>query len=125
MAKGCFGDKLSGRVGKSLLRALGVDDMLVAGDLKDYEDIAVRVKEDNKFLRQVKERMSEGRGESGVAEELFFFFAHCFAIYVSLSLSLSVDNLFDTSAWVKAWERAVLTITSEDGRGHKHDLFLK
>jgi protein O-GlcNAc transferase len=77
-------DKISGRVGASLLRAVGLDDLMVAGSLREYEDLMVRCAEDERFWGEVAGRVAD----------------------------IDKLELFDTEAWVRAFEGKLREIVS-------------
>ncbi|GMH50719.1 hypothetical protein TrRE_jg3324, partial [Triparma retinervis] len=80
MERGPACDKISSRVGASLCRAAGGGE-LVGGYLREYEDIAVRLYEDEVFRERVKEKIMGSR-----------------------------ERLFGCQAWVKQWEEGIKRI---------------
>ncbi|KAL7533235.1 hypothetical protein ACHAWF_004407 [Thalassiosira exigua] len=72
-------EKLASRVGASLLRAVGLDD-LIAPDLGGYEDAMVRCASDDRWFEGVRDRLLANRDEA---------------------------PLFDTDRWVRNFEAAL------------------
>ena len=54
----CTGETFAGRVGASLLRAVGMPEM-VATSLADYEALALRLAGDSALLRQAKQKLAD------------------------------------------------------------------
>ncbi|MBJ6727760.1 O-linked N-acetylglucosamine transferase family protein [Geomesophilobacter sediminis] len=57
----CLGKAFPGRVAASLLNAVGMPE-LIAADLKEYEELAVRLAEDAALLTGLKEKLAANRG---------------------------------------------------------------
>jgi predicted O-linked N-acetylglucosamine transferase (SPINDLY family) len=56
----CRGDTFAGRVGASLLHALGLDE-LVTDNLEDYEALAMRLATDSAFLADIRRKLEQNR----------------------------------------------------------------
>ena len=56
----CAGDTFAGRVAGSLLRAVGLDE-LVTTSLKEYEALALLLAQDTKLLARLRARLAENR----------------------------------------------------------------
>jgi protein O-GlcNAc transferase len=57
----CLGTTFAGRVGASLLQAVGLPD-LITSSLPDYEALALRLARDPSLLTAIKPRLAENRG---------------------------------------------------------------
>jgi predicted O-linked N-acetylglucosamine transferase (SPINDLY family) len=56
----CLGTTFSGRVAASLLKAIGLDE-LITGSLEEYEALALKVAHDPSYLASVKNRLAQNR----------------------------------------------------------------
>jgi protein O-GlcNAc transferase len=84
-------EKLASRVGASLLKSIGMDD-LIAATMKEYEEIMTRCATDFEWFSQTKERLKSSREHS---------------------------PLFDTERWVSNLESALYEITSSSNQAKK------
>jgi predicted O-linked N-acetylglucosamine transferase (SPINDLY family) len=57
----CAGDTFASRVAGSLLRAVGMDE-LVTGSLEDYEALGIRLARDRDALAALRARLAQQRG---------------------------------------------------------------
>uniref|UniRef100_A0A7S2ARR9 O-GlcNAc transferase C-terminal domain-containing protein n=1 Tax=Octactis speculum TaxID=3111310 RepID=A0A7S2ARR9_9STRA len=90
-------EKLASRVGASLLKSIGMDD-LIAPTMKEYEAIMTRCATDSEWFSQTKERLKSSR------------------VY---------SPLFDTKRWVSNLETALREITSPSNQAKKrYDVFV-
>jgi protein O-GlcNAc transferase len=56
----CPGSTFASRVGASLLKAIGLDELIVDG-LEDYEALALKLAREPSYLRSVKQRLADNR----------------------------------------------------------------
>jgi predicted O-linked N-acetylglucosamine transferase (SPINDLY family) len=56
----CLGSTFAGRVAASLLKAVGLDE-LITSSLSDYEELALKLANDPSYLRALRERLARNR----------------------------------------------------------------
>jgi predicted O-linked N-acetylglucosamine transferase (SPINDLY family) len=59
----CLGGTFAGRVAGSLLKAVGLDE-LIASSLQEYEALALKLAQDQAYLAAIKNRLARNRDTS-------------------------------------------------------------
>ena len=100
----CLGTTFAGRVAASLLKAIGVDE-LITHSLEDYEALALKLARDRSYLACIREKLARNRNS--------------FPCSIPSALRVNLVRLRDDVGTVSKWRNAPRHIRSVEADPHR------